>query len=233
MIRLNLIVFLLMVEALVIFAVLFVVWLFRSRKLAAALALAIARVKALVKRPDARQYLLTESNMTRDYVRALGQKDELMGKLLAMRAEFLQMEHEAAENAVRDNPFWQALSKKFDALIAAHDNPVNGISAARREATDGADPVEAEAAKTKSLFDEQASSIQKLKAQVREAVHDGSKAEALEKQIDRITSANRELSYCVATLESEIVDLRAKNAALAKQIKTRAAQAASVSSAQS
>jgi hypothetical protein len=223
MIQLDLVVFLLLIEALVIFAVLFFIWLVRSRRLATALAAAVARVKSLVKRPDARQYLLTEANMTRDHVRALGEKDELMKKLLALRAEFLQMEHDAADKDVRDQPFWEALSKQFDALIATHDHPDSGIPAARRQASGGKVNIEAETAKTKSLFDEQSSIIRQLKKQVRDAIQDSTKAEILEKQIDRITSANRELSYCVTTLESEIVDLKAKITALEKQARTKAA----------
>lgn len=216
MIQLDLVVFLLLIEALVVLAVLLLIWLLRSRKLADALAIAVTRVKALIKRPDARQYLLTEADLTREHVRALEEVDQAMARLLAVRAEFLQMEHEVAGQQERDELFWDALSKQIDALLEKHDVPGSGASA-RGEQGVPRQGHSGDAVNTQSLFEEQTSSIGSLKRQVRESVGDPAKAEVLEKQIDRITSANRELSYCVSTLESEISAMHVKIAALEKQ----------------
>jgi len=216
MIQLDIAVFLLLIESLVVLAVLFLIWVMRSRKLADALAMALSRLKVLVKRPDARHYLLTESNITRDHARALGAGDQVALKILTLRAEFLQMEHDVADKQERDQPFWDALSKQMDALLANHD-AVAAEGRSQRNQSGHPQEYVADAGKAQGLFEEQTSIIQHLKKQVREAVNDTTKAEILEKQIDRITSANRELSYCVATLESEIVMLHEKITMLERQ----------------
>ena len=214
MIQLDLVVFLLLIEALVVLAVLLLIWLLRSRKLVDALAIAVSRVRALVKRPDARQYLQTEANLTHNHAHELEDTDQDVARLLAVRADFLQMEHELAENQTRDDLFWDALGKQIDTLLEKHD--VSGSGTFRSQGVSPQDRP-GDAVNTQSLFEEQTSSIDSLKKQVRESVSEPAKAEVLEKQIDRITSANRELSYCVSTLESEISALHVKIGTLEKQ----------------
>jgi hypothetical protein len=215
MIQLDVSIFILLIETLVVFIALFLIWLLRSRKLSIALANAISRVRVLVKKPDARQYLLTEANITRDHVRTLPETEQETGKTLTFRADFLQLEHEIAENTARDIIFWDALGKQVGSLLSAHDMD-SGMAGGGQGKTRSKD-LAGDVVKAQDLFAEQTKTISFLQRQVKEAVGDPAKAEKLQKQIDRIMGANRELSHCVSTLESEISYLQDKVRTLEKQ----------------
>jgi hypothetical protein len=210
MIELDVSVFLVIVEALLVFAALFVFWLLKSRRLAQALAKAVARVRVLVQRPDARQYLLTESNLTTEHRHTLGDGASATGELLELRADYLRMEYEVAENEARDGAFWESLTRHMGEWHERH----LGASAAPRHSRPGA-PKDEELTqeKVQELFSEQNTTINLLKRQIADALGDSQKAGSLTEQVEKLSRANRELSFCVSTLESEIDYLRGQLAA--------------------
>jgi hypothetical protein len=215
MIKISLVVFLLVLQALLLSMVLAVFALFRVRRLTARLA---GRHATSDPGPgvlsDAAHYLAMELQHTRGRldglggVPASGAADGAVQRL-AWRAEWLQMEAEWAGQTEHDDAAWNRLDERLQALFR------QGASAGLAPPPSAS--VDQDEAKTKRLFDEQRVTLEQLKAQLAAAVTDPDKSETLQQQLDRLGHTARELTFCVTILEDENLLLHNQVRALQEQ----------------
>ncbi len=218
MIKINLVVFLLVMQLLLVAVLLAVFALLKVRKLSARLAARRAAPPPPAAAPanDAAHYLATELQRTRGRLEALGGASAAAGGSaagrLAMRAELLQMEAEWAALTQHDEAAWNRLDARMHVLLAQE-----GAASASPAATPPvAPPAGQDEVPTKQLFDQQLSTIENLKAAIAEAVSHPETIEALQQQLDKLGGTARELTFCVAILEDENLFLRDQVAALLK-----------------
>ncbi len=208
MIKISLVVFLLVLQALLVSVLLAGFALLKVRKLSARLA---ARRASPVQPPapvagapnDAAHYLATELQRTRGRLEGLGGATASAGASasatgrLALRAELLQMEAEWAGLTEYDDAAWNKLDARLHMLLAQDAAaPVSPAPPATQSA--GKDEVEA-----KRLLDEQHATIEQLKAAIASAVSDPDTTESLQAQLEKLGRTARELTFCVAILEDE------------------------------
>jgi hypothetical protein len=205
MIKISLVVFLLVLQALLVSVLLAVFALLRVRKLSTRLA--ARRVPApppAAEAPnDAAHYLATELQRTRGRLEGLGgsptgANSSTTGRL-ALRAELLQMEAEWAGLPEQDDEAWNRLDTRMQALLAratAASGPPANPAAEKNEVA------------TKQLLDEQLVAIENLKAAMVTAASHPEAGLILQTQFEQLGRTARELTFCVAILEDENQFLR-------------------------
>ncbi len=214
MIKISLVVFLLVLQALLVSVLLAGFALLKVRKLSARLAAkraspAPSSEPAASASSDAAHYLATELQRTRGRLDSLGGATAGAGASasatgrLALRAELLQMEAEWAGLTEYDDAAWNKLDARLHMLLvqdaaapASPAAPPSAQSAVRDEVD------------TKHLFDEQHATLELLKAGIASAVSDPDTTESLQAQLDKLGRTARELTFCVSILEDENLFLR-------------------------
>ena len=203
MIKISLVVFLLVLQALLVFILLAVFALFRVRRLTARLAANRRPVPPppIAEAPkDAAQYLATELQRTRQRLESLGGStgaDSSSTGRLTLRAELLQMEAEWAGLPEHNDEAWNRMDARMQALLTRAATASSANPAAKKN----------EAA-TKQLLDEQLAAIEGLKAAMATAASHPEAGLILQTQFEQLSRTARELTFCVTILEDENQFLR-------------------------
>ncbi|MBI3773944.1 MAG: hypothetical protein HY273_00030 [Gammaproteobacteria bacterium] len=185
--------------------------------------IAASKVSAENK-PDAGQYLLTEEKLTRSrhaiVTSATNLDDHAVaaGAALALRADYLQMEHELNALEERDDAFWQSFDARMRALLDVHA-PQKTVTALEAVPLlpKSSEAKNEDAEQLKELVGAQVDTIKNLRWRLTEAIGDDLKRQELEKHIDHIEHTNKEMASCVSILEGENEFLRNQIAELLKQ----------------
>jgi len=163
------------------------------------------------KNPDAGQYLLTEEKLTRSRhavvtsATNLDDHDVAVGAALALRADYLQMEHELNALEERDDAFWQSFDERMRALLDTHTLQKTVTVPLLPK---GSEAKNKDAEQLKELVGAQVDTIKNLRWRLTEAIGDDLKRQELEKHIDHIEHTNKEMASCVSILEDENEFLR-------------------------
>ncbi len=215
MINMNVYVYAGLLQLLIVLVLLSLFLYFRIRQLKHRLGQKQVRVRELEQKPDAGQYLATETKLTRgryEATTAFQEGEPNPGDksfLCALRADFLELEHELAGKVERDESFWKQVEEKLGAILKAHK-----LSAPRAPQPLSATSSLEDSPATQTIIDSQGVLIDSIKERIGRAVPDEGVREALEIQVDILAQNNRELSDCVAMLEDENGFLRTQVRAL-------------------
>lgn len=177
------------------------------------------------KNPDAGQYLFTEEKLTRNRhsvvtsAATLGDHEVAAGASLALRADFLQMEHDLNKLEDRDDAFWQSFEERMRALIDRHipQKPATVLEAAPLLPGNSSEAVNEDAEQLKELVGAQVDTIKTLRKRLSEVIDDDVKRQEFEEHVNHIERTNKEMAGCVTVLEDENEFLREQIAALLKQ----------------
>lgn len=177
------------------------------------------------KNPDAGQYLFTEEKLTRNRhsvvtsAPTLGDHEVAAGASLALRADFLQMEHDLNKLEDRDDAFWQSFEERMRALIDRHipQKPATVLEAAPLLPGNSSEAVNEDAEQLKELVGAQVDTIKTLRKRLSEVIDDDVKRQEFEEHVNHIERTNKEMAGCVTVLEDENEFLREQIAALLKQ----------------
>ena len=222
MVKISLVVFLLVLQVLLVSVLLAVFALLKVRKLSTRLAAKRAPpaqppTQATGAPNDVTHYLATELQRTRGRLEGLGgaalgagASASIAGRL-ALRVELLQMEAEWAGQTGHDDAAWNGLDERLRGLLAR--DAVAPMSPAPSAASAGGSDV----VETKSLFDEQHTTIEQLKADIAAAVTNSEVTESLQAKLDKLGRTARELTFCVSILEDENQFLRDQVQALLRE----------------
>lgn len=223
MIRMHAAAFLVLLELLLLSIGVGVYLYFWGRRQKVNNSMQVSKVSA-EKNPDAGQYLLTEEKLTRNRHAAITSATNLddhvaaAGAALALRADYLQMEHDLNALEARDDAFWLSFDERLRALLDRHalQKAITLLEAApllpkSREAKNE------DAEQLKELVGAQVDTIKNLRWRLTEAIGDDLKRQEFEAQIDHIEHTNKEMTGCVSILENENEFLRNQIAELLKQ----------------
>ena len=160
--------------------------------------------------PDAGQYLLTEEKLTRNRhavitsATNLDDHDVAVGDALALRADFLQMEHELNAFEERDDAFWQSFDTRMRVVLDTHAPPkTEPVLETVPLLSKSSEAKNEDAEQLKELVGAQIDTIKNLRWRLTEAISDDLKRQELEHHLDHIERANKEMASCVSILENE------------------------------
>jgi hypothetical protein len=176
--------------------------------------------------PAAGHYLLAEANHTRARIDLLtsetnlDDRDEEAVAVLALRLDYLQVEHELAAIAQRDDAFWRSFDRRARDLRARHTAVPAQQAPTANELQSVPERLDSstaqDAAKLQDLIQMQDGTIRNLKRRLDDAIGDDLTRQELHQEIDHLAHANREMSGCIKILEDESEFLRNQISALVK-----------------
>lgn len=210
MIRVHALVFVTLLELLVVFAALWLLWFFKARTLNRRLAALHAMPADEPAGQSEGAYFTKELVATRAQIDMLakdGPDVPLSGLLL--RAAYLDLEREFAQGRQRDATFWTDVQERINALRIAHAPPAPASDQVGEQA-DGDGSAGDDPQRVKHLLDAQVSTINELKEALAALLgQHGHGAEMIE-QVDKLGRTNREMALCVSILEDDNNFLRDK-----------------------
>ncbi len=213
MIRVHALVFVTLLELVVVFAALWLVWFFKVRTLN-------RRLAALRSAPSDEQaahgegaYFAKEIVATRAQIDMLakdGPDVPLTG--LRLRVDYLGLEREFAQGRQRDGEFWIRVQEQVDALRLAHAPPAPLDSVATGSAAQPAEGDEADelqedqqpVATRASVLEEFMTALAALLADQQQ------QSPEMRIHADRLMRCSRELAMCMSILEDDNTFLRDK-----------------------
>ncbi len=154
------------------------------------------------QKPDARQYLATETKLTRgryEVTTASHDGDTSASEkslLYALRADFLDIEHTLSGEAERNDVFWAQVEQQLRGLLETHHLSTRQAAPPPSEQT-----LPEGTPDTQTALSSQVALIEKLKTQVVQEVKDEDTRNLLNAELDALAHSNRELSDCVSMLE--------------------------------
>lgn len=227
MIRINVMLFLAVLELAAVFIGLWLWWFFKSRKQTQQIAVLQAQTKpesasatvSATEAYDAGSYIIQELGTTHTQ---LGVQSETAPELstvpLTLRAAYLDLEREFAQGQERDAEFWDLARERLAALLeefapaAAPAVPEDEMLAVPEEellAAPGAPAIDTvDSQHVKQLMDKQASTITELKDALTAMVGDQENGPEVIEKVDKLGRASRELAMCVSILEEDNNSLR-------------------------
>lgn len=205
--------FLLILQVIIVFAALAGYWFYRARELARrprpaavpAPTVAAAKPAAATGGPDLITYLGAE--VQRCQARLDGLKaQEPNAKAytwLSLRIELLRLEQDLAARKEHDDAYWLQVRERLQTMLAAHAPALAASAAVAQGATAEEDKVNVE-----QIIKDQDKTLEILLQRVVQDVIDPAKQKELVEHVEKLARANRELSFCVTTLDDENQFLR-------------------------
>lgn len=206
MITLNVYVYAVLLQLLILLVLLSAFTFYRVHQLKKTIAQKQGEKDEYVQKPDASQYLATETKLTRGRYEASialhdgGTSASEESLLYALRADFLDIEHTLADEVERNDAFWVQVEQQLRGLLETHhlsthqaDSPPPEEHALPADTPDTPD--------TQTALSSQVALIERLKTQVAQEVKDEDTRNLLNAELDALAHSNRELSDCVSMLE--------------------------------
>lgn len=210
MLHIHALIFFTVLELLLVFALLWIMWFYKARRLTRQLETAETRLTEPRTEANAAAYFAAELQATEarlDHQRDMDSHADTTA--LALRAAYLSLERELAQGQQRDEDFWQRAQHGSAALLAARTSPPPAEPEPEEPAPAAANPADAvEAARVKQLFDAQIATISELKEALASMMAEHPEWQTLLGQLDTISRTNREMSLCVSILEDDNAFLR-------------------------
>jgi hypothetical protein len=214
MIHVHALVFITLLELVVVFAALWLVWFFKVRTL-------MRRQEVLRSTSSDEQaahgdgaYFVKELVATRAQIDILakdGPDVPLTG--LKLRAAYLDIEREFAQGQQRDVAFWTNVQERVDAIRIEHAPVLPPSAPATYQVIEqvDADATEAGDPQTvKHLIDTQVSTITELKEALSGVLGQNPRGAEIIAKVEKLGRTNREMSLCVLILEGDNSFLRDK-----------------------
>lgn len=214
MIHLPALVFLTVLELLVVFAALWLVWFFKSRKLARQLAATQTRLAKPQTEANAAAYFAAELQSTQAQIDRQAEGDPQALTALALRSAYLDVERELAQGQLRDPAFWSRAQDRITALLAQQPAVASESAVASGDEVVYQQNDEEDSVRVKLLFDAQIATINELKEALAALAGDNAEGQSMLAQLDKISRTNREMSMCVSILEDDNTFLREQISAL-------------------
>jgi hypothetical protein len=210
MIRIHAFVFVALLELLVVFVALWLLWFFKARTLNRRLA-ALRSTAADEPVDHEAAYFAKQLAATRAQIDLLakgGPDVPLSG--LRLRLDYLNLEHDFAQNRQRDAEFWIGVQERIDALRIAHAPSAPADTVAASVASQAAEGDEADdpqkdpptAATRASVIEEFRTALAALLADQQQ------QSPEMLVHADRLMRCSRELAMCMSILEDDNTFLR-------------------------
>jgi hypothetical protein len=209
MVHIHVLLLMSLLELLVVFAALWVVWFVKLR----ALRRHMTGRSSVAAPPEighgAATYLSEEFIATRAYLdTGADDEDAAPSAALVLRAAYLEVEREFAEHGLRDAAFWDALEARLGVLPLPSATPASApeTTPALIDTEDASDDPQ----RFQRLIDAQVSTIGDLKEALAALLGEGEAGTDMLTQVDKLGRTNREMAMCVSILEDDNNFLRDK-----------------------
>lgn len=199
-----------LLELIVVFAALWVVWFVKCRALRRQLGALQnnTAAPALEHGHGAATYLSEEFIATRAYLDTRAEnEDAAPSTALTLRAAYLEIERDIANRSARDAAFWTTLEARLATLPLPETAP--SVSAPSTPAADDEDAGD-DPQRFQRLIDAQVSTIGDLKEALAALLGEGEAGTDMLAQVDKLGRTNREMAMCVSILEDDNSFLREK-----------------------
>lgn len=200
-----------LLELIVVFVALWVVWFVKWRALRRQVAALQDNNAAPVPENDQRAaaYLSEEFIATRAYLDACAEdEDAAPSPALTLRAAYLDIERDIADHGARDTVFWKSLETRLGRLSVSDAAP-SAAAQATLVASDDED-ISNDPQRVQRLIDAQVSTISDLKEALAAMVSENAAGTDMLAQVDKLGRTNREMAMCVSILEDDNSFLREK-----------------------